>query len=126
MTPVTSAPAQCKAPYTKIYIQYKCEMDEEGQSEKMQLGYIIFLCGVVISVVYKFVIAYLDVTTNHNYQAWDANTCTPADYTIEVPITPKMHANHVHHKKDSQTLDQHIKTIIIDQVKKLPPVEENV
>ena len=67
MTPVTSTPAQCKAPYTKIYIQYKCEMDEEGQSEKMQLGYIIFLCGVVISVVYKFVIAYLDVTTNHNY-----------------------------------------------------------
>ena len=76
-------------------------MDEEGQSERMQLGYIIFICGLVISVVYKFVIAYLDVTTNHNYKAWDANTCTPADYTIEVPITPAMHSNHIHHKKDS-------------------------
>ena len=97
MNSVKSAPAECKAPYTKIYLQYKCEMDEDNQIFRMSLGYIIFVCGVVISVVYKFVIAYLDVTTNHNYKAWDANTCTPADYTIEVPITPRMHSNYKKH-----------------------------
>ena len=77
-------------------------MGEETQTERMAQGYVIFICGVVISVVYKFVIAYLDVTTNHNYQAWDANTCTPADYTIEVPITPRMYSNYMRHESDGK------------------------
>jgi hypothetical protein len=53
-------------------------------------GYVIVVCGALIALIYKFVILYLDVTTAQRFKSWDAKTCTPADYTIEIKITQQM------------------------------------
>ena len=119
----TQAPIQCKDTFTKIYLQYKCEMDQDNESKRMDQGYIIFFCGLVIATIYKFTIAFLDVTTNHNFKSWDAKTCTPADYTVELPITPKMWSNHKNHMNNPLPLDDHIRELLINFVKKLTPVE---
>jgi hypothetical protein len=88
-----SAPGECKSMFTKLYLQFKCEMDEENTSDRMHSGYIIFFCSFMIAIIYKIVIAYLDLTTNHNFKNWDAKTCTPADYTIELKISDSMLTN---------------------------------
>ena len=76
--------------FTKLYIQYKCEMDEDNTADRMRSGYIIFFCSLMIAVAYKIAISYLDLSTNHEFLNWDAKTCTPADYTIELKISESM------------------------------------
>jgi hypothetical protein len=90
---MTLAPAECKTMFTKLYLQYKCEMDEDNTADRMRSGYIIFIFSFMITIVYKIAIAYLDMTTNNNFLIWDAKTCTPADYSIELKISESMLEN---------------------------------
>lgn len=76
--------------FTKLYIQVKCEMNDEHVIERKNQGYLIFFCSLAIACIYKIAISYLDLSTNHNFKNWDAKTCTPADFTIELKITDSM------------------------------------
>lgn len=107
--------------FTKLYLQFKCEMDEDNTADAMRSGYIIFLCSFIIAVVYKIALAYLDFTTNHNFLNWDAKTCTPADYTIELKISESMMAK-FNRCDGNNTLDEHVRKIITNEVKNLEPV----
>jgi hypothetical protein len=101
-------------------------MDEGTQTARMAEGYIIVLCSILIAFIYKMAIAYLDMTSDVSIKLWDAKTCTPADYTIEIPITKSMLQNYSRNKSAPKPLDSHIREVLIDRVSKLPPVEEGV
>jgi len=47
---------------------------------------VIFI-GMIISVVYMSAIDYLSEIQGFMYKQWDMDTCTPADYTIQIKIS---------------------------------------
>lgn len=47
---------------------------------------IIFI-GMIMSVIYLSAIDYLSDTQGFLYKKWDMDTCTPADYTIQIRIS---------------------------------------
>jgi len=73
---------------------------------------VIFL-GMLISLKFNLAINYLEKMQAFSYKKWDIDTCTPADYTIQLDISEKQYENY----KDSLANGEYAKSldeIIID------------
>jgi len=51
----------------------------------------VVACAAFMTIIYRLVLFFRESTTGLDFKLWDVQTCTPADYTIAVPITPQMY-----------------------------------
>ena len=52
----------------------------------------VVAAAAFITLIYRLVLFFRESTTGLDFKLWDVQTCTPADYTIAVHITPEMYA----------------------------------
>lgn len=111
----------CTNPYARIYIQYKCLSNDEFLTQKQSDGYKIVGCATLIAAIFSLSMRYILSKAHHDFDDWDKETCTPADYTIEMDITPMMVAKYRAAKNQDTSipsLDETIKSMLLKELNK--------
>ena len=83
---------------------------------------------MLISLIYYMVISFLQAMLNIRYKKWDLDTCTPADYTIQMSISNEQYKNYQEGLKNGtykQELHDLIADSLEDKIKSLNAVFEN-
>jgi len=50
---------------------------------------------MLISLKFNLAVSYLEKIQAFAYKKWDIDTCTPADYTIQLDISEKQYENYL-------------------------------
>lgn len=83
---------KCVTGNPKIFIQYECVMDEQSTKDVQLVGLTVIQLSIMMTIIFLAVIYYLKATTNLDFKAWDIDTTTASDFTVQMPITPGMWA----------------------------------
>lgn len=82
--------SKCYSPDAHVYVQYECNMSNEETKAVQHIAIKVILVACFMSIIYLLVIHYLQSVTNLDFKLWDVSTCTAADFTVELTITPTM------------------------------------
>ena len=118
--------SRCYAPESHVYVQYECHMSNEETKAMQHIAIKVILVACFMSLIYLLVIYYLESVTNLDFKLWDVSTCTAADFTVELTITPSMW-RHFKAQQDNSLqmtdpLDQQIKKAIQDRLRSVSPI----
>lgn len=70
-----------------MYVQYFCQQTESDLNDKRRQALIVICLGIFISLLYLLSLHYQEKTAALDYKAWDVDTVTAADFTVETFIT---------------------------------------
>ena len=64
----------------------ECDLDDSVVRHNNEVAIFIVLIGILMTLCYFMVLDYLEKTSKIDFKAWDLNTCTAADYSVELRI----------------------------------------
>lgn len=62
-------------------------------------GYKLVACAMAIGMIFNGTLLFLSSQTKKDFKEWDKETVTPADYTLELDITPSMYEKFIENRK---------------------------
>lgn len=117
--------AHCVQDLSVVYVQYKCEIPEENRVSRQKIAIGVIALFAVIATMFLLMIYYKQQTMNLDFQVWDVENCTVADFCVRLKIEPAQWAKYSEMKKmdkDTPPLDIFIKNQLEERVTKLPHV----
>mmetsp|Transcript_21706 Transcript_21706/g.16002 ORF Transcript_21706/g.16002 Transcript_21706/m.16002 type:complete len:320 (+) Transcript_21706:473-1432(+) len=84
---VAGTPEYCMAVDNSFFIQYSCVQEENVLYQKYMQMSLISILGLFCCFLYLIMIYFLKRDSKLNYVAWDVQTITPGDYSVEYNIT---------------------------------------
>ena len=73
-----------------------------------QKGVFIVFMGLLISIMFKRTLSYQIQATQQNYEKWDKDHVTAADYTVVLEVTEKMIENYKKEGNDMRNIGDRI------------------
>jgi len=81
--PATISPDDmCFKDKAQMYIQIECNYDQKERLRMGQIGVFIVFMGFIMTMLFKRFVSYLIESTSLEYEEWDLDTVTAADYTL--------------------------------------------
>lgn len=81
-----SGSEECSHPHAHIFVQYKCEMEEDHLIYKYIYGFLVACLNVVVGLVYFFKIEKMIAKSKVDYAEYDSITLTAGDYSVEIYV----------------------------------------
>jgi hypothetical protein len=82
-TEIREALPQCYHQAALMYLQYECILpDNSDIIDRHIYGINIVVFGLLVTIMLKLTLYYVESTTALDFKLWDVKTCTPADYTV--------------------------------------------
>lgn len=93
-------------------------MDDDQLLTNKRIGIVIVFIGILITICYLLMLSHLENTSKIDFKLWDVNTCTAADYTVELRLPPAVYEdylkNHTHQPFDEliwKNFEEHVNSL---------------
>jgi len=80
----------------------ECELDDLAIKRNHEVAIFIVFIGIIMTLFYLQVLNYLEKVAKVDYKIWDLNTCTVADYSVELQLTEQVWQTYLHKKKNGE------------------------
>lgn len=87
-------------------MQYFCQQFDDDVTLKRREALVIVCIGIFICFIFLCANFYLYETSRLEFKAWDVDTVTAADFTVETPISPGMWTKFIEQHKGSLKPDE--------------------
>lgn len=95
-----------------VYIQFKCNIAPADQKARQQTAIFVVAAFAIIASMFLLMIYYKLQTMNLEFQVWDVENCTVADFAVQLKIEAAQWAKYSELKKmdkDTPPLDLYIR-----------------
>lgn len=92
-------------------MKVECKLEPTVVTRNRMVGILIVFIGILMALCYSLVLDYLEKTSKVDFKVWDLNTCTVADYSVELQLPDKVWFTYLDQKAnglESRPFDQYL------------------
>jgi uncharacterized membrane protein len=91
--------SNCKNIGTYFYLKVECELLPTSIKRNREVAIFIVFLGITMTLLYLLVLGYLEKVSKVDFKLWDINTCTVADYSVELQLPEQLWETYLLQKK---------------------------